>query len=392
MLEWLIIGGGVHGTHLSHALTTRVGVPRSSIRVLDPHDAPMQRWHTCTQNTGMAYLRSSVVHHLALHPYALKHFAETAPTVEQPFAHPYKRPSLQLFSAHCTHVIDSHALHDLRLEGRACGLDACTGGEGYTIETDAGVLRARNVLLALGTSEHLKWPAWARELHRAGLHVEHVFAPTFDRAAWPRKGHTVVVGGGISAAQIMLSLHVAGTEQLTLLRRHSARIHQLDSDPGWIGPKYQVPFQSIEDWDTRRAVIAKSRYRGSMPPRLARRLSRLHHMGRISVWEDEVARASSTPGGGIELVGATSQKTIQADRVILATGFEAERPGGAWLSRAIASIGLSCASCGYPMVDASLQWHPGLYVTGPLAELEIGPVARNIVGARHAATRIAAAA
>jgi hypothetical protein len=32
----------------------------------------------------------------------------------------------------------------------------------------------------------------------------------------------------------------------------------------------------------------------------------------------------------------------------------------------------------------------GLYVTGALAELELGPVARNIAGARHAGERLAA--
>ncbi|MED3910201.1 hypothetical protein P4597_13550 [Peribacillus simplex] len=36
-----------------------------------------------------------------------------------------------------------------------------------------------------------------------------------------------------------------------------------------------------------------------------------------------------------------------------------------------------------------MQWSPGLYdVTGALAELEMGPISRNISGARQAAERI----
>ena len=58
----------------------------------------------------------------------------------------------------------------------------------------------------------------------------------------------------------------------------------------------------------------------------------------------------------------------------------------------ITSASLPCASCGYPIVDESLRWHPGVYVSGPLAELELGPVSRNIAGARRAGDRIAAAA
>jgi hypothetical protein len=46
----------------------------------------------------------------------------------------------------------------------------------------------------------------------------------------------------------------------------------------------------------------------------------------------------------------------------------------------------------YPIVDRALRWHPGIHVTGPLAELEIGPPARNILGARLSAERLLGAA
>jgi len=42
-------------------------------------------------------------------------------------------------------------------------------------------------------------------------------------------------------------------------------------------------------------------------------------------------------------------------------------------------------------VDKTLCWSPGLYVMGTLAELEMGPIAANIAGARQAARRLAAA-
>jgi hypothetical protein len=84
----------------------------------------------------------------------------------------------------------------------------------------------------------------------------------------------------------------------------------------------------------------------------------------------------------------SSGEAIQTDRVILATGFDPKRPGGKWLDDAIAEYDLPVADCGYPIVDDCLQWREGLYTTGPLAELEVGPVARNIIGARLAAERI----
>ena len=49
--------------------------------------------------------------------------------------------------------------------------------------------------------------------------------------------------------------------------------------------------------------------------------------------------------------------------------------------------GLELCSCGYPAPDKYLKWGD-VYVAGALAELELGPSARNIAGARLAAERI----
>ena len=79
---------------------------------------------------------------------------------------------------------------------------------------------------------------------------------------------------------------------------------------------------------------------------------------------------------------------IKVDRILLATGFTPQRPGGAMIDRLIDAADLKCADCGYPMIDRSLRWGSNIYTSGPLAELEIGPVSRNIAGAMRAADRI----
>jgi hypothetical protein len=82
-------------------------------------------------------------------------------------------------------------------------------------------------------------------------------------------------------------------------------------------------------------------------------------------------------------------KSIVANRILLATGFHATPPGFDWLTSTIESEGLRCASCGYPIVsENSLEWGQNLYVIGALAELVIGPVSRNISGARRGAEKI----
>ncbi|WP_245796440.1 NAD(P)/FAD-dependent oxidoreductase [Domibacillus antri] len=80
---------------------------------------------------------------------------------------------------------------------------------------------------------------------------------------------------------------------------------------------------------------------------------------------------------------------LEAKTVILATGFQPALPAQSWLEKLIMEQKLNCAKCGYPIVNESLEWCPHLFMAGPLAELEIGPIARNISGVRHAAERIA---
>ena len=58
------------------------------------------------------------------------------------------------------------------------------------------------------------------------------------------------------------------------------------------------------------------------------------------------------------------------------------------IDQLIESAQLACADCGYPIVDAALRWHSRVFVSGALAELELGPSSRNIAGARRAAERI----
>jgi hypothetical protein len=83
-------------------------------------------------------------------------------------------------------------------------------------------------------------------------------------------------------------------------------------------------------------------------------------------------------------------RAIIAARVILVTGFTHEHPGRQWRAQTIIDLEPAYSAYGYPIVDRSLCWRPGLYVTSALAELEIGPVARNLVGARLAAERLIA--
>lgn len=390
MLDWLIVGGGIHGTYLSHVLTSQGGVHRERLRVLDPHVAPLARWDACTENVGMTFLRSSFVHHLGTEPYALKAFARGQRGSEKKaFLGRYLRPSLRLFRAHATQVVEQHDLESLRIRGEALALVARPNG--MRIETADGALEAKRVLLAMGMGDQPEIPDFAQELRAQGARVHHVFEPNFSRPHMDEFQKVVVIGGGISAAQTALVLAQQHPGRVTLLSRHAARVRPFDTDPGWMGPKNLRGFARVVDHEKRRQIIQSARHRGSMPDEVAAALRTAVSRGTLAHRIANIV-ATEYENGQVRVELDDAGPTLAADCLVLATGFEARRPGGKMLSQVIADLGLHCSSCGYPIVTPDLRWHPGIFVTGPLAELEIGPPARNIVGARMAAERLLASA
>ncbi len=380
MLDWLIIGGGIHGTAISHTLRVRLRVPAAAVRVLDPYPQPLARWEATTHNTGMTYLRSPEVHHLHYDPWSIRTFAQTRRG--QPhaaFIPLYNRPSLSFFREYSAWLIEKYGLDALRLTGRATGLTY--HGDHWRVESDNGQIAARRVILAINTTESPHYPAWAQTAAR----LRHLFAPGFNRDDLPAWDHAVVVGGGISAAQTALTLAESGGA-VTLLMRHETRLSHFDSDPCWVTRICLEAFHQQPDYDQRRQIITVARQRGSMPPDVAAALRAAVTAGRVNLMRGEVTACTAT--NDAVTLHLTDGATLSADQVILATGFDAARPGGAWLDAAIADYGLPVAACGYPVVGRDLCWHEGLYVVGRLSELEIGPVAGNIIGARLSGMRL----
>ena len=381
-LDWLIVGGGIHGVHLAVRLIGEAGVPPDRLRIVDPADRLLARWFACTATVGMTHLRSSAAHHLDIDPQSLWRFAGTKKNRKRGlFAAPYNRPSLALFNAHCQRVVVRYALEELHVKGRAV---ACSvRGNAVEVALSDGVrLEADRAVLAMGTGERPPRPRWALQEHPR---IQHVFDLSFG--GWPTEpGETVVVvGGGISACQSALRLIGEG-HQVHLIARHPVREHQFDSDPGWLGPKLMRRFEREDNFSRRRHMIQNARHRGSVPPDVRRKLRRAVDKGRVVRHEAHIEDLVI----GCERLDMrlSTGVTVSADRVFLATGLASTRPGGAMIDDLVASASLPCAACGFPIVDRALRWHPRIHVCGPLAELELGPVSNNIAGARRAGDRL----
>lgn len=367
-LDWLIIGGGVQGSHLALVLRHRLGVAADALRVIDDAPAPLAAWKQRAAACGMEFLRSPQAHHLGLRADALRRISCRHGPHSGNFLGPYRRPSTALFAAHAEALVAAEP-PGLRARDRVERIEALAGG--YRVVARRQSWLTRRLLLAPGPAGPLR-PRWAADL-------AHVF--DLDYAApITARGTVAVIGGGISAAQTALAL-AHRSREVVLVAPRAMRIADFDAAPCYAGPKCLEPF-AAGGWRRRRRHITAARYPGSLPRDVAQRLRQAVARGAIRV---QLGYATGTGDRGVRLANGHE---LPATEVVLATGLARDLPGGPLVQDLIANLDLPLAPCGFPAPMPDLQWRPGLFVSGALAELELGPMAANIRGARLAGERL----
>ncbi len=385
MLDWLVIGGGPHGVHVAAALQERAEVAPEHLRIVDPGNVLLETWNRRAATVGMSHLRSPSVHNIDADPWSLHRFAETwTPTDDvSPFAAPYARPSTALFAAHADAVIAERNLAEVHVRARAVALHPHEGPLGWTVDLDDGAsLQARRVVLALGSAGTQRVPPWAQpHLRDPARWLQHVFDPAFDLDARPEYQRVAIIGGGISAAQLAVRLAKDGRD-VSLISPHRLRRAQFDSSPQWLGPAKMKAFSKERDMDRRRRMIDGARRSGTMTKEVERALRAQIAERRVTLIKDSVRGVFTLPAARV--LGL--RRPLEVDAVALATGFRGVP--GAGLLQGLCPERFPRARCGTPLVDTRLEWGHGLHVAGALAELQLGPVARNIAGGRRAAERL----
>ncbi|MDQ0352089.1 thioredoxin reductase [Alkalibacillus filiformis] len=378
MYKWIIIGGGVQGCTIATHLIRQKKVDANQLLIIDSYEKPMHRWQELTSKIGMPFLRSPSVHQIDTNPFSLQHYAKKYN--DKSFFGKYKRPALELFNQHSQYVLNSCSILDCWHRGNVC--DVKKEGSSWCVKTNNGeVFKSTNLVIAVGSTHDLHIPDWAKGFEN----VHHVFSSSvtnFSELSSP----VVVVGGGISAAHSVIKLANLFPGKVTLLKRKPFKIHLFDSDPGWLGPKYLNSFNKEKELTKRREIITNARHKGSIPRDLYFTLLSLERKGQISIVTDQVKSLSCKDDQKVNLL-LESNPTVEASSVLLATGFKQGLPNQSWLSRLIIEENLPCAQCGFPITN-QLEWCSHLYVAGSLAELEVGPIAKNIAGARKAAKLI----
>jgi len=382
-IDVLIIGGGIHGMHLFHLMKQKRSDLR--IKIADPHPLPLQNWKHCTTNTGMNFLRSPEVHHLdidalSLQKFAKNHFNNGA----RPFIKPNNRPALSLFNTHSEQLISLYPMEDHWIQTQISDINLSENGA--VVFSSDGEIHTNHVILAIGNGGQLKTPDWATRLSSNSIPVQHIYSPEFEVENYKPGFHTVLIGSGMGAVQLFNKLAHIHSEKITLISPSEIKVAQYDIEPGWMGPRFMNMFLSEKSYESRRKLIISARQRGTITPEINWELTQILNLDHTDMIIGKVDTA--------ELFGADNAylklqngDSIFCDRILLGTGFDPVIHTEL-IQKLKLHHNLRCASCGYPIVDPLLRWHSNLSVTGELAELELGPAAKNIIGARHAGQRI----
>ncbi|KAL7273303.1 hypothetical protein RUND412_003857 [Rhizina undulata] len=234
----------------------------------------------------------------------------------------------------------------------------------------------------------------------------------------------VVVGGGLTSAQIVDALVIKGVEEVHLIMRGPMKVKHFDVDLEWIG-KYKnlqkAIFWSADDdahmmvnisspiYDVRRLtptkerleMINKARNGGSITPRglyhkilqkhVATKHVQIHTYTTLSSQSFNPATkywnlTLSTESPSAALKNTTLQKVSY---IYYATGVKPSVQSLPMLQELHKTHPIECKS-GLPCLTDDLQWREdvSLFVVRRLASLRLGPGAGNLEGARGGAERV----
>ncbi|MWV41589.1 FAD/NAD(P)-binding protein [Natrialba sp. INN-245] len=392
MLECVIVGGGIHGTYLTQRLLQDTALERENLLIVDPHDRLLASFRQKARACEMDALRSTFVHHVGTEPFGLESFAEARDREDELLPTPGypRRPSLSLFLDYADAVIDGNDLESLHR--RAAVESIHRDGEAFELEladADGSVteaLETRTCVLAIGHGGRYRRPSWA-----AGVDgIDHVWDDEFDPDV--RATETIVVGGGITAAQLATCL--ADRESVTMLSRRPLETATVEADPRWINWNHierhlhRHPPGSQARYET----IREARNDATIPQPLFDRLETAMDEESLRVRHGDVRSARRVDGR--TRLALADGGCCSADRVVLATGF-APVFSHPFVDRVADALGLERGFRGMPVLsDETLAWRrtdgetSRLFASGALTAGTVGPLAGNIAGARRAADRL----
>ena len=387
-----IVGAGPQALTLVTHLLQKKKSMRNRFVVLDPAGDWMRQWQHQFAAYDIPHLRSPAVHHPDPDPLALRTFAESR---SQELFPPYDLPGAQLFQEFCQDVIHRWELQGRVIPAQVQSIELLQQQDQQRFQmgmTDGRVLTAKRIVLAIaGGTPNL--PEWARALPFTYPSDRLLHSHQIDLRGLRLTGERVlIVGSGLTSGHLALGAIARGATVIMMARRTFYE-KLFDAEPGWLGPKYLKGFHAEPDWETRWHIIQSARNGGSLTPAIFTKLRRLEREGKLSFYEQCEVQSVEWKGDAWKVTCNQSDThdciTHQpTDRIWLATGSTLDVRHWSLLSDVRDRHPLPVVN-GLPILDPHLRWAGcNLFIMGGAAALQLGPVARNLFGAKLASRQI----
>lgn len=217
-----------------------------------------------------------------------------------------------------------------------------------------------------------------------------------DRIAARKTTNILMVGGGLTSAQLSDLAIRRGVTKVWHLMRGPCKVKLFDVDLSWMGKFRNVEqayFWGADSDAERLQHILTARNGGSITPTYHKKLKKHMETGRLELREHAcVSSASFDAGKGVWHVETEPPiPNLPAfDFLYFATGIQSDFFALPYLQTLLARHPID-GHGGLPCLTEDLMWKKDLpfFVTGRFAGLQLGPAAGNLGGARVGAERIA---
>ena len=382
----VIIGAGPAGLAMASALWHR-GV--RDMVLLDQAERPCGRFFDRIDVLRQRVLRSPYEHHPGVEGYrdcelldfARLHWSLLTPVergeVRMAQAGHRSVVPVDVFEAFCRHIATIH--HVPEHTWKATARQVRPGGGEVSVRGSGFEITARYVVLCTGEERTPAPPAWW-DGDALPYGVGYWDQPAPDGAE-----RIVVVGAGLTAAQLLANALGNGLEAVWVFREARERYQCPDIDSAFFRPEGRVLFGSLA-WDPRLALMRRQR-KTSVMFEFRPLLQRAEADGRLSVRRGRAVAGIAPRPDGRPVVLLDSGERVAGDHVTLALGTTA------LIGQTLLPGHVVGARDGWPDLDErtlAYRRAPRVFAVGAAAGMALSPAARNIDGHRVATARVAA--
>ncbi|POS85971.1 hypothetical protein EPUL_002723, partial [Erysiphe pulchra] len=322
--------------------------------------------------------------------------------LDERFRDDYFRPSQALFKEYCEDIARRYGILNIVQKSRVDSISFDSDEEIFTLQTSTGEKKSRIIVLAIGSALD---PSLPPDCPFCNPHnVSHIMSAKVNSNLLTnqdvkyRTKSVLIVGGGLTSAQVAKVLADEGISRIFLILRGKLKTKHFDVDLHWLA-KYKNRSMSefyFADSDHERWEMMKSaRGGGSVNPEFRTVIEKLQKRGILVLKEDTVIKnaswQSTSASWSVDLQ-TDEQKTenLLVNYVIYATGTPVNISSLPIIQPIMKQYPIDTVG-GMPCLTAELMWKEEvpLFATGKLGGLRLGPAAGNLEGARIGAEFIA---